>query len=640
MIPVFARVAGMGLLFILVPITCGLAQSPQLPIIPANSVNVTTYGAVGDGITTNTTEIQNAITAAVNAGGGTVEFPSGVFLSGPLTFSSSINLQLDAGAILRMLPYGSYPGGTSPADFITSVSGGHDLEVSGPGTIDGQAENSGWWTNGLSTSERPTLFFFSKCNRVLIENVTLENPPSMHLVFKNSGGNITVSNLTINTSGSSPNTDGIDLIGTNCLVENSFISDGDDCIALGSTGGTSSGTLVTNCNFGFGHGMSIGSNTAGGVSNLTVINCSFNGTEYGIRMKSDNASSSGGAGGLTQNILYSNLKMTNIVDGAIVIYSYYNETGTPTGITPAIAAGEAIPSPVSTNTCVWRNIVFSNITASVKSGIAGILWGRTEMPITNVSFMNVNITAAKTFDVYNTYGFQFANSTITLPAGNSTFTIFNAGMVLTNATNVTLTGLTSTNSLALYHSSASTTATDLFGADPITVNDGTLTVSNNYIVPGSTEFDFGLGTAASTVRAVGNLTLGNSIINVTNSAGFGPGTYTLFTYSGSKSGTYALGSTPAGFNGTLTNPAGEIQLVVSAGPSLAPVSLVSSNSGGALTLSWPQDHIGWFLQAQTNGVNVGLGSNWITLPGSAGTNQYILPINLTNGCVFLRLEYP
>jgi hypothetical protein len=254
--------------------------------------------------------------------------------------------------------------------------------------------------------------------------------------------------------------------------------------------------------------------------------------------------------------------------------------------------------------------------------------------------MNVNISAAKTFDVYNTYGFQFANSTITLPAGNSTFTIFNAGMVLTNATNIALTGLTSTNSLALYNSSASTTATDLFGADPITVNGGTLTVSNNYIVPDSTEFDFGLGTAASTVRTIGNLTLGNSIINVTNGAGFGPGTYTLFTYSGSQSGSYGLGSTPPGFNETLTNPAGEIQLVVSTGPSLAPVSLVSSHSGVALTVSWPQDHIGWFLQAQTNRVNVGLGSNWITLPGSSTTNQYILPINLTNGCVFLRLEYP
>lgn len=386
--------------------------------------------------------------------------------------------------------------------------------------------------------------------------------------------------------------------------------------------------------------MSIGSNTAGGVSNLMVVNCTFNGTEYGLRMKSDDASSSGGAGGITQNLFYSNLTMTNIVDGAIVIYSYYNETGTPLNITPAAAASAVIPSPVPSTTCVWRNIVVSNVTASVKSGgIAGIIWGRTEMPATNISLIDVNITAAKTFDVYNTYGFQFANSSITLPAGISTFTIFNAGLALTNATNVTLSGLTSTNSLALYNSTVFTTATDVFGADPITVDGGTLTVSNNYIVPASTIFDFAAGATNSTVRTVGNLTFGNSIINVTNGAGFGPGTYTLFTFTGGESGAYAPGTVPP--NSELANTVGAIQLVVTgAGPSLTPVSLVYSNAGPSLAVSWPQDHIGWYLQAQTNSLRGGLGANWITFPGSSLTNRFNLPINPTNGCVFLRLEYP
>ncbi|MGH7941361.1 MAG: glycoside hydrolase family 28 protein, partial [Limisphaerales bacterium] len=592
---------------------------------------------------TNTIEIQNAINAAFAAGGGTVEFPSNIYLSGPLNFSNNINLHLDSGAVLRMLPYGSYPGGTSPADFITSASsGGHDLEVSGTGTIDGQAEGSGWWTHGLSTSERPTLFYFNKCARVLIENVTLENSPSMHLVFKGSGGNITISNITINTSGSSPNTDGIDLVGTNCVVENSYISDGDDCIALGSTSGTSSGTLITNCNFGFGHGLSIGSNTADGVSNLTVVNCAFNGTDYGIRMKSDDSSSSGGAGGVAQNLFYSNLTMTNITDGAIVIYSYYKEKGTPTDVTPAVAAAEPIPSPIPPTTCVWRNIVISNVTASVKSsGIAGIIWGRTEMPVTNVSLIDVKISAPESFEVYNTYGLQFANSVITLAGENTAFNIYNAGMALTNATNVTLSGLSGANSLALYNSSASTTATDVFGADPIIISGGTLTVSNNYIAPRSTAFDFTLGTNAATVRVLGNLTFGNSTFNITNGPGYKPGPYTLFTYTGSESGTCALGLIPADFNEILTNVTGQIQLVQNAtGPSLAPVSLVCSNSGASLTVSWPKDHTGWFLQEQTNSVRVGLGTHWITFPVSAITNNYSIPINITNGCVFLRLEYP
>jgi polygalacturonase len=91
---------------------------PALPVINTNYVvNVTNFGAIGDGVMTNTTAIQNAINAAALGGttnelsGGTVEIPPGIYLSGPLTMASTVNLQIDAGAILRMLPLGQYPGG-------------------------------------------------------------------------------------------------------------------------------------------------------------------------------------------------------------------------------------------------------------------------------------------------------------------------------------------------------------------------------------------------------------------------------------------------------------------------------------------------------------------------------------------------
>lgn len=588
MIYTSVRLACFLVLFLPVSWTC--AQNPALPIIPAAYTNnITSYGAVGNGVATNTTAIQNAINAAFAAGGGTVEIPSGTFLSGPLNFSNGINLQLESGAILQMLPYGSYPGGTSPSDFITSASNGHDLEVSGTGTIDGQG--AAWWAADLSTSERPTLFYFDKCNRVLIENITLENSPSMHIVFKNGGGNITVQGITINTSGSSPNTDGIDLIGTNCLIQNNSISDGDDCIALGSTSATSSDTLVTNCAFGTGHGLSIGSNTSDGVSNLTVINCTFNGTDYGIRLKSDNSSSSGGAGGLTQNVAYYNLGMTNIVDAPIVIYSYYNEYGTPIGVTPEVAASQSVPAP-SPTTCIWRNIIISNLTATVAAGgMAGVIWGRTELPVTNVLLDQVKITAPATFDVYNAYGFQFANSQIIVPSGNATFTIFNAGMTITNNSggggNVTLNGLTSTNWLMLYNASLSTTATDIFGANPITLSDGTLAVSNNYTPPNAETFNFALGTNASTIAAGGNLLFNSAVINATNGPGFGPGLYTLFTYKGTEGGNHALGDTPAGYNClfyTNTVNGGLDLLVASSEPSVPGITSISV-SGMTLTIS-------------------------------------------------------
>jgi hypothetical protein len=73
--------------------------------------------------------------------------------------------------------------------------------------------------------------------------------------------------------------------------------------------------------------------------------------------------------------------------------------------------------------------------------------------------------------------------------------------------------------------------------------------------------------------------------------------------------------------------------------SLAPVNLTATLSGDQLELLWPLDHIGWQLQMQTNPPLIGLGTNWSTIIGSNGTNQFDVPINSANGNVFFRLMY-
>ena len=75
-------------------------------------------------------------------------------------------------------------------------------------------------------------------------------------------------------------------------------------------------------------------------------------------------------------------------------------------------------------------------------------------------------------------------------------------------------------------------------------------------------------------------------------------------------------------------------------PSSVPTNIVVQVGSGQLQLSWPQDHLGWHLQIQTNSLNVGLGANWINVPDSTTTNQIFIPINPTNGSVFLRMVYP
>jgi autotransporter-associated beta strand protein len=71
-----------------------------------------------------------------------------------------------------------------------------------------------------------------------------------------------------------------------------------------------------------------------------------------------------------------------------------------------------------------------------------------------------------------------------------------------------------------------------------------------------------------------------------------------------------------------------------------PTNLVMSVSGSVLSLSWPADHTGWRLQVQTNALTSGLGTNWVTVPGSSSFNSTNQTINPANGAVFYRLVYP
>lgn len=565
---------------------CPCRANPTLPNINTTNVfNITNapYNAIS-GTNDNTAAIQAAINAAGSAtGGGTVEVPVGTFLSGPLTLKSKINLQIDSGGTLKMLPYTNFITYPNSSTYFIMANKLSDLEISGSGTIDGQG--LAWWTifNTNSSFNRPNMIYFnSGCQRVLVQNVTLQNAPAQHLVFKGTGGNITIQNMTVNTPVSvggipAKNTDGIDLVGTNCLVQNCTIGDDDDNIAFGSSGGITSGILVTNCTFGTGHGVSVGSDTSGGVSNIMVFNCTFNGTTYGIRLKSDQ-----GKGGLTQNLSYFNLGMTN-VEFPIVIYGYYEEFGTPNGITPAIAAAQTAGSTNSEP--IWRNITISNVTATAVGGSgAGIIWGRTEMPITNVTLQNVHITAPGTFDLYNVRGFQFIDSQISVPAGNKTFTIYNASPILTNDSPqtgvVTFGGLAGTNSLSLYNSSASMSDSNALGANPITVSGSTLSVTGDLTLSGSAVLDYVLGSSNSQISTSGNLTV-NGTINVSNGVGFGANTYTLLTYHGALNGTPVLGATPAGFTyGINTLLPGSVNLVVqstnSSPPGFATVTMTSN----------------------------------------------------------------
>jgi polygalacturonase len=196
---------------------------------------------------------------------------------------------------------------------------------------------------------------------------------------------------------------------------------GDDNFTCG--GGTSD-VLITNCVYGYGHGVSIGSPTSGGVSNLTVMNCTFSNTETGIRIKSDRD-----RGGFLANLSYINLTMTN-VGMPILIYASYAATNREyrnlKELTPEIAGGYGA-APIGARTPIYRDLIFSNITAAVSPGNrAGLIWGLPEMNVTNVLFQNVNITADKPFGIFDARGVRLVNSKITTPEGINKLSVTNA----------------------------------------------------------------------------------------------------------------------------------------------------------------------------------------------------------------------
>jgi polygalacturonase len=161
---------------------------------------------------------------------------------------------------------------------------------------------------------------------------------------------------------------------------------------------------VTDCTFLHGHGMSIGSETTGGVRNVTVKNCTFENTENGIRIKSQR-----GKGGIVENLEYRDLTMRN-VDPAITFTCYYmnNSAKDPGEPTVQPAAGDNDP--------VYRNIRISNLDATCERS-AGIILGMPQSTISNVSFSNVHIAAATGLTVRNARGIALNDVKIIAKSG-------------------------------------------------------------------------------------------------------------------------------------------------------------------------------------------------------------------------------
>jgi hypothetical protein len=395
-----------------------LWADPTLPTIGAGDYNVTVSNAAidggaiasGDGSTDDTPVIQAYINYAAANGGGVVEIPSaaGAFMSNQLTLGNNVNLQIDEGATLQNL---------SPLNTFISTSGisdPHDMEISGGGTIDNHDV-----TATVSSNDMLSLLNVTDLE---VTGVTIANAAHEHLVTENDD-NVTIDNITIqdalqvqDVGTYLKNTDGIDFSGSNFLIENSTISDGDDDIVAKPESIATSNVLITGDTMLAGHGVSIGGQTGAGLTNMTVNNCTFNDTTAGIVLKAGR-----GNGGLVQNVSYTTIVMNDVAT-PIDVSSYYINGGDHTGLLedqhePAnlvasyggntSAAAPVIADAPQTfvagsasagGTPQWQNISISGLTVNgANSG--SVFNGTPDGPnalITGIQLSNINYTTAPT----------------------------------------------------------------------------------------------------------------------------------------------------------------------------------------------------------------------------------------------------
>ncbi len=328
------------------------------PVLPPACVvldaRLTTHAgqiARGDEGKLDTERIQRALDGCGRGHGVVLRAAEGhdAFLSGPLELREGVTLVVGQGATLfgsrDPAVYAIAPGscgvvnhespGCRPLIEADHVRG---AGVMGEGTIDGRGdatllgEKVSWWNlaeqaRAGGRQQVPRILVANYADDFTIYRITLKNSPNFHVVY-NHGDGLTVWGLKIDTpQRGARNTDGVDPGdgARNITITHSFIRAGDDNVALkGGEGGVSNVSIVHN-HFYWGHGMSIGSETFGGVSAIRVEDVSLDGPDNGIRIKS-NAS----RGGLVRDVVYDDVCIRNSPN-PIVFDTGYTAAGTLEG---------------------------------------------------------------------------------------------------------------------------------------------------------------------------------------------------------------------------------------------------------------------------------------------------------------------
>ncbi len=382
-------------------------------------LNVGDFGVVADGVTDNTVNLQTAINCLPK--NGRLYFGKGVYLSGPLFLKSNITLNLDEGAVILGLPdkekFPTVPGeledmvthekvqvGTwegNPTPMRQAMLFGEHLEnirIVGKGVIDGNSEAAKWWENFRGVlPARPRLVFLNSCKNVLFHGITGQNAASWQFqpFFSE---NVDFIDIKVFAPKNSHNTDAIDPESCNRVnIIGCVLSVGDDCIAIKS-GKIYMGKkykrpadnhTVRNCLMKDGHGaITLGSEIAGGVKNLTVNRCVFNSTDRGLRIKTRRGR---GKDCVVDNVVFENIKMDSVLTPIVINMWYY--CGVPDELVEFDATRAEMAADARTP--YLGEFHFKNMECKNTHIAACFCDGLAEQPIKKVTLENISFTYAE-----------------------------------------------------------------------------------------------------------------------------------------------------------------------------------------------------------------------------------------------------
>jgi hypothetical protein len=340
-------------------------ESPRTSIF-----NVLSYGAIADRTTLNTAALQKAIDACAAAGGGTVLFPAGGFLTGTINLKSEVTLFLAPGAVLLA----STQIADYPVKHLIYAENARHIAIMGTGTIDGQGD--AFFDPAMEPLPRPSpLIEFIGCQGVRVQDVTIFHAPAWTLHPKNCE-DVKILGISLLNNLLAVNTDGIDIDSDrNVIIADCHIEAGDDCIVLKTTQRgpgpvqPTENVVVTNCVLlSAASALKLGTESHADFRHCLFSNCVIRESRTGIALLAKD-------GGTMQDIRFSNIAMTTAP-------KWGKGLEWPIVVDLEKRTEESRLSHIA-------DISFSDITITTKGRI--MVSGLPNHPVENLSFRNITV---------------------------------------------------------------------------------------------------------------------------------------------------------------------------------------------------------------------------------------------------------